>query len=168
VVADVSALIQEWPVPAIVLSDPREKAAAIAAADVALAASGTVAVELAVAGVAAVIAYRVSPLTAFVARRVIKLPYASLPNILLGREVQPEFIQENCTPDNLAPALIHLLQDPKARAAQIAAAGEAVAMLRPEGALPSIRAARTILRLVQAGNQRAKGLPIENTPKEAR
>jgi lipid-A-disaccharide synthase len=99
---------------------------------------------------------------------VIKLPYASLPNILLGREVQPEFIQENCTPDNLAPALIHLLQDPKARAAQIAAAGEAVAMLRPEGALPSIRAARTILRLVQAGNQRAKGLPIENTPKEAR
>jgi lipid-A-disaccharide synthase len=125
-------------------------------------------VELAVAAVAAVIAYRVSPLTAFVARRVIKLPYASLPNILLGREVQPEFIQEKCTPGNLAAALIQLLEDPRARAAQIESAGEAVAMLHPDGAMPSTRAARTVLRLILAGKQPAESLPLESTRKEAR
>jgi len=167
VASDVSALARAWPVPTIVLSDPSAKAAAVAASDVALAASGTVAVELAVAGVATVIAYRVSLLTAFIARRVIKLPYASLPNILLGREVQPEFIQEKCTPDNLATALIQLMADPKARAAQVAAAGEAVAMLRPDGAMPSTRAARTILALIHAGKPSAEGLPIESTRKEA-
>ena len=168
VASDVTTWARDWPVPTIVLSDPSAKAAAVAASDVALAASGTVAVELAVAGVAAVIAYRVSPLTAFIARRVIKLPYASLPNILLGREVLPEFIQEKCTPDNLAAALIQLLEDPKARATQVAAAGEAVAMLRPDGAMPSARAARTILRLIQAGKQPAESLPFEGTHKEAR
>jgi len=156
VAAEVQALARTWPAPTIVLTDQEEKAAAFAACDVAMAASGTVAVELAVAGLATVIAYRVSPLTAFVARRIVKLPYASLPNILLGREVQPELLQENCTPEKLAAALAHLLEDPDARSAQVAAVGEAVKMLNPGGAAPSTRAARIILGLIGAGKGRAE------------
>ena len=150
VAAEVSALAPTWPVPTTVLTKPAEKAEAFAASDVALAASGTVAVELTVAGVASVIGYRVSPMTAFIARRVVKSRYASLPNILLGREVQPELIQENCTPDKLAAALGALLDDPKARTAQVEAAGEAIRMLTPGGTPPSRRAAQTVLSLIGA------------------
>ncbi len=150
VAAEVSALAPTWPVPTTVLTEPAEKAEAFAASDVALAASGTVAVELAVAGVASVIGYRVSPMTAFIARRVVKSRYASLPNILLGREVQPELIQEKCTPDNLAAALGALLEDPKARSAQVEAAGEAIRLLTPGGTPPSRRAAQTVLSLIGA------------------
>jgi len=150
VASEVTALAPTWPVPTTVLTEPAEKAEAFAASDVALAASGTVAVELAVAGVASVIGYRVSPMTAFIARRVVKSRYASLPNILLGREVQPELIQENCTPDKLAAALGILLDDPKARTAQVEAAGEAIRLLTPGGMSPSRRAAQIVLSLIDA------------------
>lgn len=166
VAAEVAAAAQTWPVPTTVLVQPAEKAEAFAAADVALAASGTVAVELAVAGVASIVAYRVSSMTAFVARRIVKAPYASLPNILLGREVQPELLQENCTPDRLAAALGALLDDPEARAAQVAAAAEAVRKLIPDGASPSRRAARTVLSLIGTGTPSAKGLDKEKIYQE--
>ena len=158
VASEVSAAAHAWPVPTTVLAEPAETAAAFAASDVALAASGTVAVELAVARVACVIAYRMSPMTAFVGRRIVKSPYASLPNILLGKEVQPELLQENCTPDKLAAALSALLDDSTARAAQVKTLGEAVVMLTPGGMSPSRRAARTVLSLIDAGTGSAKCL----------
>jgi len=149
-VADaVAREVRDWPVPAIVLPRAADKTAAFAAADVALAASGTVAVELAAAGLPAVIAYRLAPLSAFLARRLIKLRHVSLPSILLGREVQPEYLQERCTAGNLAAALERLLADPAARAAQIKGAGAAVALLDPGGAAPSGCAARRVLSLIQ-------------------
>ncbi len=166
VAAEVTAAARAWPVPSIVLAGPGEKADAFAASDVALAASGTVAVELAVAGVACVIAYRVSPLTAFVARRVVKSPYASLANILLKREVQPELLQENCTPDKLAVALGALLDDSGARAAQVASVGEAIRMLTPGGAPPSQRAARAVLNLIGTGKRSAENLNREKIHEE--
>jgi len=157
VVEDVSTAVRAWPVPVTVLGGPVEKAEAFAASDAALAASGTVAVELAVAGVPCIIAYRLSAMTAFVLRRVMKSPYASLPNILLGREVQPELLQENCTPDNLARALGTLLDDPRAGAAQVSAAGEAIRLLTPGGATPSQRAAQAVLRLIHSGKASENG-----------
>lgn len=158
VAADVAAATRAWPVPTTVLTKPAEKVEAFAVSDVALAVSGTVAVELAVARVPCIIAYRASPMTAFVVRRAVKVPYASLPNILLGREVQPEFLQESCTPDKLAGALSDLLNDPGARAAQTAALDEAVQKLTPDGTSPSHRAARTILGLIGAGTASIMGL----------
>ena len=151
VAGQVEAAVAGWPVPAVVLAGAEEKRAAFAAADAALAASGTVAVELAVAGLPAVIAYKLAPLTAFIGRRVVKLPCVSLPNLLLGRMVQPEFLQEYCTAEALAEALGRLLSDPDARRAQIEAYAQVAGMLDPGGEGPSRRAARTLLALIGAG-----------------
>jgi lipid-A-disaccharide synthase len=158
VAAEVTAATAFWPVPTVVLTDPDDKYEAFAASTAALAASGTVAVELAVAGVPTVVAYRVSALTAFVARRVVKVRYVSLPNILLDRAVQPELLQADCTPAKLAAALATLLADPAARAAQIAAAREAVRLLDPGAVAPSRRAAQVVLSLIAAGPARRKDL----------
>jgi lipid-A-disaccharide synthase len=168
VATEVAAVTRAWPIPCTVLTGPADKVEAFAASDVALAASGTVAVELAVMGVPSVIAYRVSPLTAFVGRRIIKVPYASLPNILAGREVQPEFLQEWCTPENLTDALGRLLSDPAARAEQLEAVSEAVRRLKPEGVSPSHRAARAVLRLIDTGKTAVKGIEKETVSGPAR
>lgn len=154
----VAGLVSAWagrcPVPATVLGTAEEKYEAFGASDAALAASGTVAVELAVAQLPTVIAYRLSPLTALIARLMLKVPYASLPNLLLDREVQPELLQENCTPEMLAAAVGRLLTDTEARAAQIAACREAIAVLHPGGEPPSRRAARQVLAVMRAGKTR--------------
>jgi lipid-A-disaccharide synthase len=75
----------------------------------------------------------------------------SLPNILLDRAAQPEFLQDNSTPANLAGALERLLTDPAARAAQKADAAAAVTLLTSGGDSPSQRAARCILDLIATG-----------------
>ncbi len=145
----VEAAVARWPVPATVLRESAAKYEAFAAAEAALATSGTVAVELAVAGVPAVIAYKIAPLTALIVRRFVKGAHASIPNILLGREAQPEFLQENCTAEKLAGALGRLLSDSAARDAQIEACREATRLLDPGGQRPSQRAARVVLDLIQ-------------------
>lgn len=147
---DVTAQVRDWAVPTTVLAGPAEKAAAFAAADAALAASGTVAVELAVAGLPSVIAYRVSPVSAALARRLIRVDYVSLPNLVLGREVQPERLQERCTPKGLAEALAPLLEDGEARQRQLAGCREAARALGLGGTAPSERAADAVLSLIDA------------------
>lgn len=137
--------LRPWPVPAHVVVAGPEKYAAFDAAHAAIAASGTVAVELAVAGLPAVIAYRVNGLTAFLARRLIRVRYASLANLVLDREVQPELLQEGCTPDRLARALRPLLTDAGLRGRYVEAGLQAGAALGLGGAPPSRRAARAIL-----------------------
>ena len=150
-VADrVEAAAAGWPVPSVVLTGAEEKRAAFAAADAAMAASGTVAVELAVAGLPAVIAYKAAPLTSFMARPIIEIPCVSLPNLLLGRMVQPELLGKYCTAESLAEALGRLLSDPDARRAQIEACSQIAGMLDPGGEGPSRLAARTLLALIGA------------------
>ena len=107
--------VRKWNVPVTVISGKENKFDAFAAADVALAASGTVALELALSSTPAIIAYRVNRLTSWLARRLIKVRYVSLVNIILNSEAVPEFIQENCTPDNLTSALEKLLNDARSR-----------------------------------------------------
>lgn len=158
-VAGVRAVVEEdarrWPVPTTVIVGSREKYAAFAASQAAVAASGTVAVELAVAGVPAVIAYRVNPLTAFLARRLIRVRFASLANLVLDREVQPELLQENCTPTQLAAALQPLLTDDRRRTAYVRAGLEAAEALGLGGVPPSRRAARAVLETVAAWQSEA-------------
>jgi lipid-A-disaccharide synthase len=134
--------------PVTIVTDPAQKRDAFAASDAALAASGTVAVELAVVGTPAIIAYRANPLTAAIARRMVKVKYASLVNLLLDRPATPEFLQGDCQPARLAEAIHRLLADPAARAAQRAAYREALAQLDVAG-LPSDRAAEVALSLVR-------------------
>ncbi|RMD64105.1 MAG: lipid-A-disaccharide synthase, partial [Alphaproteobacteria bacterium] len=150
----VSRAVATWPVPVRVLSAPEDKYRAFAAADAALAASGTVAVELAVAGVPAVIAYRMAPPTAAVARRLVKVRHVSIPNLLLERTVQPEFLQEACTAPNLAATLVPLMAETPARSEHVAALREAVARLAPDKVPPSTRAARAVLETIAAGVSR--------------
>lgn len=136
-----------WAVPPLVVGGD-EKNAAFCAADVALAASGTVTLELAMAGVVQVIGYRVNALTAFVAKMLIKTTYANLINICLGREAVPEFIQENCTADNLAREVARLLDDPQARGAQLAGANLALKQLGLGADAPGERAADVVLKML--------------------
>ena len=84
---------------------------ALRAADVALVASGTATLEAAIAGCPHVIFYRVSALTAHIVRRKLLLPWVGLPNVLAGRFVVPELLQEDATPGNLAQAAQNLFDD---------------------------------------------------------
>jgi lipid-A-disaccharide synthase len=84
---------------------------ALAACDVALAASGTVTLEAALSHRAMAIAYRVAPLSYLIARRLITVPHIGLPNILCGESVVPEFLQADSTPENLAQAVTNMLAD---------------------------------------------------------
>lgn len=138
-----------WAVPAVVLREPEDKYQAYAVSDLAMATSGTVAVELAVAGVPALIAYRVGPVTAVIGRALLRIKYASLINLVLDREVQPELLQEVCTAENFATAAERLLTDPVARDAQIAGGHEAAVKLGLGGTPPSRKAALAILAVIE-------------------
>jgi lipid-A-disaccharide synthase len=151
----VGAAVKGWAAPALVLRGQQEKYDAFAASNAALAASGTVALELAMARVPTVIAYRVSPLTHAVARRMFKVEHAHLLNLILGRTVVPELIQQDCTPERLAAAVGHLLSDAGARTAQIEACEEGLRRLGQGGVSPGLRAADTVLAVIAAHAQGA-------------
>jgi len=144
----VAAAARDWPVPALVLPDLAEKFPAMAAANAALAASGTVALELAMTDTPMAIAYRVSALTAAVARRMIKVPHVNLINLIVGRGAIPELLQEDCTPPRLARAVTEILVDPTARAAQSTACRAALAALGLGGPPPGLRAAEAVLKQI--------------------
>ena len=137
-----------WPVPTTVVSGITEKADALAASDGALAASGTITLELALARVPTVVAYRLHPLTALIARRLMKSKYASMVNIMLDRMVEPEMLQGDCQPSRLAPEVVRILTDPEARAGQLEAGGIVSAALTPPGNSPSAAAAAVVLDII--------------------
>ncbi len=86
----------------------------MAAADAVMLASGTATLEALLVNCPPVIAYRLAPLTFWLAKRLVKVPYYSLPNLLADRALVPEFIQDDATPENLAQAVLTYLQDPSA------------------------------------------------------
>ena len=88
--------LRDWPVNVLVVKGEAERYDAFAASSLAVAASGTVSLELAMAGVPHVICYRVSRLTGFIARHAIKIKFVNLINILANKEIIPELLQENC------------------------------------------------------------------------
>jgi lipid-A-disaccharide synthase len=155
VLPTVPAVVQEvrgqpFPMRAIVVEGDAEKYAAMAASDAALAASGTVSLELALARVPTVIAYRINPLTYTVVRRMVKVNYVTIANLLLERQAVPEFLQGKCRPDRLAGEVARLIEDEAVRTAQISAASEAMRMLGAGGIPPSERAARVVLEEIGA------------------
>ncbi|MCI0591507.1 MAG: lipid-A-disaccharide synthase [Gammaproteobacteria bacterium] len=153
-VSDVAALVEEaashLPMPVILVRSREEKYDAYAAADVALAKSGTSIIELAAAGVPTVVTHRVNPLTAFMVRRMIRLEYVSFVNVLLGRPMQPELLQENCRPEKLAATVERMLTDAKWRAEQIEGERHVAEVLGMGGEPPSRRAARVVLDVIRA------------------
>ena len=117
-------------------------------ADVALVKSGTSTLETALEGTPFVIAYRTSPVTAFIARRVLKVEHIGLPNVLLGERVVPEVVQEEVVPEVVTPMLLELLRsESDARARQQAAFERIIANMGGSGA--SARTAEMALTLIK-------------------
>ena len=114
----------------------------------ALAASGTVALELAVARTPAVIAYKTNILTALIARWLVKARFAHLVNLILEREAIPEFLQGACRSEFLAAAMEDLLADTERRDKQIFAYDEALKELKPKGDSPAALAAGVVINAI--------------------
>ena len=145
----VAARVAGWSTPAQVVCGSEAKFNALAAADAALAVSGTIALELALARVPAVITYRANPISAFVIKSLRETDYVSLVNNLVGYELQRELLQDNCRADLLAGAVGDLLRG--SGAGQISGAQGLADRLRPEAESPSLCAARVVLQVIDRG-----------------
>jgi lipid-A-disaccharide synthase len=143
--AQVRAAVALWPGDPIVAEALADKHDAFAAAEAGLIKSGTSSLEMAVAGVPHVVAYRLNPVTAWLAERALEVRFASLVNLLAEREVAPEFLQRFATPEAISVALHRLLTDSAAAAAQRAAFRAVLDQLHPPGATPSQAAAEAVL-----------------------
>jgi lipid-A-disaccharide synthase len=142
-------LVARWDIPALVIEDRAERFDAYAASWVAIAASGTVALEVALAGLPMITIYRTGALTGWLARRMIRVPHVNLVNLILDRPAIPELLQEDCTPERIVDTAAWLLDDPGPREEQRAALAEAVARLGAAGDKPpSQRAAARVLDLL--------------------
>jgi lipid-A-disaccharide synthase len=145
----VRAGVAGWPGQPILvetLDGKHDAFAAVAAAGGAgLIKSGTSSLEMAVAGVPHVIAYRIHPVTAWIVERLARVPFASLVNLLSERQVVPEFLQRFATPEAIAAALERLMTDEAAASAQRAGLGAVLDRLHPQGLAPSAAAAEAVL-----------------------
>lgn len=135
----------DWAGRVTLVDDPQLKDQAMAGADVALACSGTVTTELAMAGPPVVVGYRLGGLSYAILKRMVRTPWISLVNIAAGRMVMPEFIQQRCTASNLAAAVETLLSDASARSAQAEAQQSALTQMGRGGPDPSEAAANVVL-----------------------
>ncbi|MGE0769668.1 MAG: lipid-A-disaccharide synthase [Hyphomicrobiaceae bacterium] len=133
-----------WPIKAHVVAGEADKLAAFKLADVALAASGTVTLELALAGTPMIVGYRVDALAACL-RFLVKTPHFALSNLVLGERAFPELMQDDCTPQNLAAALVGLLSDPRTLAAQRRSLARLPELMQLTSGTPSQAAARIVL-----------------------
>ncbi|MDO5642796.1 MAG: lipid-A-disaccharide synthase [Paracoccus sp. (in: a-proteobacteria)] len=138
-------MTQRWPVAPIVLEDAQEKRAAFRAADLALAASGTVSLELAANAVPMVIAYDMAPLSRWLIGMLLKTDTVTLVNLVSETRAVPEFLGRNCRPGRIAGALMEVIENPARRAAQLDAMALTMARLGEGGPPPGLRAAQSVL-----------------------
>jgi lipid-A-disaccharide synthase len=142
----VAAQTAGWSNPPIIIRDVAERYDAFAAARAALTKSGTSTLELAMAGVPMAVTYRVNALSAAIGRRLIKVKYVAMINLLANFPLVPELLQENSTPEKLAATLETLLTDAAAADAQRAGYARALATLRAPHETPSAAAAHAIAK----------------------
>ena len=155
VVESVRGLIEQhlpaWPKKPLLLTGEEDKFRAFKLARAALVASGTVTLELAVAGTPMVVAYKVDAVMAPPLRLMIKTPSIVLPNLVLDEKAFPELIQEYCTPVNLAAALAPILDEGPARQRQLAALARVPGRMRLPRGTPSEAAADVVLDYAEIG-----------------
>lgn len=146
----VEQLSKDWRANTLVVDGATERYDAFAASDLALAASGTVTLELAYAGVPTVVIYQVGKVTGEIVRRMIRVEYASIVNIVAGRLVFPEFLQSRCRPALVTESIRGLLDDRDA-ARRIGDDAQSIARdIAGGGEKPSVRAAQAIRAIVAA------------------
>ena len=153
-VRGVSGLVRDmakrWPTAPIVVENTTEKRAAFAAADLALAASGTVSLDLAANNVPMVIGYDVAPLSRLIIRMLLKTDTVTLVNLVSDTRAVPEFLGSDCEPGPMSQALFCLLEHPEDRANQIAAMQLTMERLGRGGEAPGLRAARSVLGAISS------------------
>lgn len=145
--------VANWPVKPRIVVGETEKRAAFRIAHAALAKSGTVTLELALAGIPMVTAYRVSAIEAFILRRAVKVSSVILANLVIGKEVIPEFLQEDCVPEKLAPALSELMTDSPLRRQQVEGFAQLDTIMSTGNKSPSVLAADIVLAAMRKGRR---------------
>jgi lipid-A-disaccharide synthase len=146
--------LKAWPTKPRVVIGEAEKRAAFRIAHAALAKSGTVTLELALSGIPMVTAYRVGAMEAFVLRRAIRVSSVILANLVIGQDVIPEFLQENCTPEKLSQALDEVLADSPLRRRQLEAFAKLDTIMSTGNQPPSAWAADIVLAVMRDARQR--------------
>jgi lipid-A-disaccharide synthase len=145
----VAPYFQNCPFRAVVTSNEEDKKNAVAASALAVSKSGTVTLEIAHAGTPMIVAHRVHPITARILKRQALLPYVTLINILLNKEIIPELLQDACTPSLIASAVSELISSTSRQSTQKISMHEALAMLRPpKETTASAHGAKVILQLL--------------------
>jgi len=148
VATDVRRAVANWAIVPLIISDVEEKHDAFAATAAALTKSGTSTLELALANVPMAVAYRVGWLNAAAVRRLIQVRHVAMVNLLAGKQLVPELLQERCTPEKLADALEELLVRPELADSQLRGFKDVLAGLRPAEGVPSAAAAEAVLELL--------------------
>jgi lipid-A-disaccharide synthase len=137
--------VKGWPVQPRVVIGEKEKKAAFRMAHAAFTKSGTATLELAIAGVPMVAAYRAGAIETWVMRSMIQVNSVILANLVIGENVVPEFIQQDCTPEKLLPPLREILSDSPLRQRQLQAFAKIDAIMSTGNQPPSVRAADIVL-----------------------
>ena len=153
--------VADWAVRPRVVVEAAEKWAAFRNARAALAASGTVTLELALSGVPMVAAYRLDFIEAVIARAIrlqARLPSVILANLVIGENVVPELLQEDCTPDKLADALLPVVRDTEQRRRQVEAFRRLDEIMIIGGPPPSAKAAAIVLKAARMGRSGVSAL----------
>ncbi|MDE3239415.1 MAG: lipid-A-disaccharide synthase [Paracoccaceae bacterium] len=141
----VTGMVKDWPGQPVVLADAAAKRAAFRAADGALAASGTVSLELAANRVPMVVAYDFNPVSRFIIWRLAKVNTVTLVNLVTDTRTVPELLGHDCRPEKIAPEVVKILQPGPGREAQLAAMDSCMDRLGRGGEPPGLRAARSVL-----------------------
>jgi lipid-A-disaccharide synthase len=148
-VDEITTAVANWPLQPQIVVGEDDKRAAFRIARAALAKSGTVTLELALAGVPMIAAYRAGAVEAWIAQRVIRVSSVILANLVIGENVIPEFLQTDCVPDRLAAGLREVLDDTPLRRRQIEAFARLDAIMATDDQPPSSRAADVALAMLQ-------------------
>jgi lipid-A-disaccharide synthase len=145
--------LKSWPVKPRIVIGEQEKRAAFRTARAALAQSGTVTLELALAGVPMVTGYKIGAVEAWILRRAIRVSSVILANLVIGENVIPEFLQEQCVPEKLAAALRDVLEDTPARQRQLDAFARIDKLMSTGNEPPSVRAAEVVLPMLRKSRE---------------
>ena len=146
----VSEAARVWPGDPVVVLGPQDKYDAFAASRAAIAASGSVALELAMVPLPMVVCYRLNPLTEALLDRVVRVRQVNLVNLLLERTLVRELLRGECTPERLAAEAALLVRDEQVRAEHVAGYDMVMRRLAADGRSPSLRAADQVLAIVAA------------------
>ena len=148
--------VKNWPAQPRIVIGEQEKRAAFRIARAALSKSGTVTLELALAGVPMVTAYRTGAIEAWIMLRAINVSSVILANLVVGENVVPEYLQQDCTPQNLSRALREVLQDSPLRRKQVDAFAKLDTIMSTGNATPSTRAADIVLAAMRKARRAAE------------